>query len=329
MGIASILGEWLILDKFEFESKPCPLGCTGKDEIILKGYDRLHGLPGEFTLVRCSICGLMRTDPQPTPETIGSYYPKNYGPHNGTIIDPDRVNSKPRPLLYRAARKVFEFNTSRLPKIDPGRMLEIGCASGAFMHRMAVKGWEVEGIEFSLQAARNALDMGYHVHAGSLEIAPEPRQPYDLIVGWMVLEHLYDPILSLQKLARWIRPGGWLAISTPNAAALEFCLFKDYWYALQLPTHLYHYTPKTLRKVLERSGWRMERIFHQRVLGNLVASIGYVLRDRGYTNKLIKHFIEFPQKVGYKNYLLYPLAYILSLFGQTGRMTVWARRIVD
>ncbi len=327
MKIDLFKGEWLMSDKFEFESKPCPLGCTGEDEIILRGCDRLHGLPGEFTLVRCGICGLMRTDPHPTPETIGFYYPENYGPYHGTKITADRLHRNPRPLLYRVARKVFVFNTDRLPKINPGRMLEIGCASGAFMHRMAAKGWEVEGIEFSPQAAKNALALGYHVHTGSLEAAPEPQQPYDLVVGWMVLEHLYDPVLALQKLARWIRPGGWLVISTPNAAALEFCLFKDLWYALQLPTHLYHYTPKTLRKVLERGGWRMERVFHQRVLSNLVASIGYVLQDRGYSNKLTKHFIEFPEKVGYKNYFLYPLAYILSLLGQTGRMTVWARRI--
>ncbi len=315
-----------MLNNIELESKPCPLGCRGEDEIILKGRDRLHGLPGEFLVVRCSTCGLIRTNPRPTPKTIGLYYPDTYGPYQGTKITADRLHCNPRPLSKRIVHQVFQFNTNRLPPAKPGRMLEIGCASGAFMHRMAAEGWKVEGIEFSPQAAENARALGYHVHAGSLEEAPEPQQLYDLVVGWMVLEHLHDPVLALRKLAKWVHPGGWLAISTPNAAALEFSLFKDCWYSLHLPNHLYHYTPKTLQKVLEQGGWQIERVFHHRVLSNLFASFGYVLQDHGYNNKFTNFFVDFPQKSKLRNYLLYPLAYVLSLLGQTGRMTVWARK---
>jgi hypothetical protein len=140
----------------------------------------------------------------------------------------------------------------------------------------------------------------------------------------MVLEHLQDPVGGLQKLREWAKPGAWLALSIPNAGSLEFRLFKDKWYALQLPTHFYHFSPATLEKVLTTSGWKLEKVHHQRTLSNLIASTGYVLRDKGYM-KLGKKLIGFPERGGWMIYALYPLAWVLSVFGQTGRMTVWAR----
>lgn len=206
----------------------------------------------------------------------------------------------------------------------PGRVLEIGCASGAFLHQMNAQGWQVQGVEFSEKAAEAAAKLGFHVHAGPLETAPNPDEPFDLIVGWMVLEHLHNPVDCLKKLRQWAKPGAWLVLSVPNAGSIEFSIFKDKWYALQLPTHLHHFTPQTLENMLQITGWKLEKVHHQRVLSNLIASTGYVLRDSGYV-KVGQKFIDFPEQAGRWTYVLYPLAWLLSVFGQTGRMTVWAR----
>jgi 2-polyprenyl-3-methyl-5-hydroxy-6-metoxy-1,4-benzoquinol methylase len=302
----------------------CPLGCSKNDEVILTGRDLLHDLPGEFTVVKCRTCGLMRTTPRPTPETIGFYYPDDYGPYLGTQVNQAKPTSRIKELLRPLVKRVFNFNTQRLPSLAPGRMLEVGCASGAFLHQMASQGWQVQGIEFSEKAAQAAAQLGYRVHAGPLETAPPPEEPFDLIVGWMVLEHLHDPVGGLQKLREWARPGAWLVLSVPNSASLEFRLFIEKWYALQVPTHLHHFTPETMGRVLQASGWTLKKVHHQRVLSNLFASTGYVLRDKGYA-KLGQKFIEFPERGGRWSYALYPLAWLFSVFGQTGRMTVWAR----
>jgi len=203
-------------------------------------------------------------------------------------------------------------------------MLEIGCASGAFLHRMAAQGWQVQGIEFSSAAAQAAIQAGYKVHAGALETAPTPSSRFNLIVGWMVLEHLHDPVAGLRKLRAWAHPDAALVLSVPNAGALEFVLFRQRWYALQLPTHLYHFTPGTIREILEAGGWELEKVHHQRVLSNLVASLGYLMQDRGHL-RLARRLIEFPERAGRLMDILFPLAWILSLFGQTGRMTIWAK----
>ena len=68
------------------EAVPCPLGCAPDDEIVVRGHDRLHELPGEFTVVRCRGCGLLRTTPRPTPEAMGFYYPAEYGPYLSTRV---------------------------------------------------------------------------------------------------------------------------------------------------------------------------------------------------------------------------------------------------
>ena len=131
------------------ENAACPLGCPPADETVLIGRDRLNNLPGEFTVVKCRTCGLMRTEPRPTPETISFYYPDDYGLYQGTRVDPNKLSDEPLTLWKCLAKKVFQFNTQRLPPLPSERMIEVSYASGAFLHRMACQGWKVEGVEFS------------------------------------------------------------------------------------------------------------------------------------------------------------------------------------
>jgi 2-polyprenyl-3-methyl-5-hydroxy-6-metoxy-1,4-benzoquinol methylase len=268
----------------------------------------------------------MRTNPRPTLETIDYYYPVDYSPYLGTRVNNESFSPTHSSLLKRIAKLFVEFNTNRLPPLPPGKMLEIGCASGAFLHLMALNGWKVSGIEYSSTAAENARALGYTVHQGSIETAPEPDHFYDLVVGWMVLEHLHDPLLSLKILHRWTKSRGWLVLSVPNIGGYEYKIFKDAWYALQVPTHLFFYTSRTLETVLARGGWRVEKLFHQRILNNLFPSIGYYLSDRGMEHPFTRALIDFPLSARRKNYYLYPVASLLAILGLTGRMTVWARR---
>lgn len=308
------------------ESAACPLGCAPNDAPVLTARDRIHDIPGDFPVVRCRTCGLLRTNPRPTPDTIGFYYPDDYGPYLGTQVAVRREAGPVRKLLRAVYRTVFRFNTELVPPLPPGRMLEVGCASGAYLARMAAEGWQVKGMEFSESAAARARQAGFDVRTGPLESAQEEPESFDLIVGWMVIEHLHDPLAGLRKLHGWARPGGWLCVSVPNAAALEFRLFGADWYALHIPAHLYHFTPETLTALLARAGWTVERVFHQRNINNLIASTGNWLESRGAPAFLWRGLKAFPDRAGRWSLLLYPIAWLFSLFGQTGRMTVWARK---
>jgi SAM-dependent methyltransferase len=305
------------------EDSVCPLGCTAGDETVLTGRDRLADLPGEYRVVRCRGCGLLRTSPRPTPETIGFYYPADYGPYVGTRLG--EASAGPGRFV-RLAKRLLDVRAQAVPPLPPGRMLEIGCASGAYLRAMADAGWAVEGIEFSPDAAAAARQAGLDVAVGAIETVDKPEGRYDLIVGWMVLEHLHDPAGGLRKLARWAKPGAVLAFSVPDAgAATAVRLFGARWYDLHLPNHLFHYDRKTLARLLEANGWRVDRIVGHRTAANIVASLGYWLADKGW-RRLGQRLIDFPERGGRLGALaLYPAALVMAALGQTGRMTVWAR----
>jgi 2-polyprenyl-3-methyl-5-hydroxy-6-metoxy-1,4-benzoquinol methylase len=303
----------------------CPVDGSDTAEFVIEAHDILYGVSGEFRVVKCTRCGLMRTSPRPTLETMSNYYPADYKPYESKILEATESKN----LIKRLLKKFVNFNTNPTPNIPVGSMLEIGCAAGNYLHEMSLKGWHVEGIEPSPQAAGIARSLGFEVHTGAVETAPEKPSAYDLVVGWMVLEHLHEPVVALQKLHRWTKPKSWVVFSVPNAASLEARLFGKAWYALQLPTHTFHYTPKSIEQVLACGGWKLERVFHQRILVNLFSSAGYWLNERGWENTLTYFLINFNRRPWYVHQMLYPLAYLLSLFGQTGRMTIWAKRIDD
>src|SRR3546814_5505292 len=173
----------------------------------------------------------MRTTPRPDAATMGYYYPDDYQPYSQTRIK-DKAPRKSGAKRRRVLRDRVKPNALP-PAATPGRLLELGCASGNFLHRMARAGWEVEGIEPSAHAAHQAMEAGYKVRNVSLEAAGDPQLPFDLIVGWMVLEHLHQPLDVLQKLRSWVRPDGWLVLSVPDAGGLEFRRSEEHTSELQ------------------------------------------------------------------------------------------------
>lgn len=308
----------MLPDGVELESRPCPVGCPPGDRKVVAGVDRIGGRPGLFPIVECATCGLMRTDPRPTPASIGYYYGDDYGPYAATAAPPPGG-------WKRKVERALGLDVRRLPPVTPGRMLEFGCASGNFMDAARRLGWEVEGIEFSDTAAEAARQRGFKVQASALEAASPPERPYDLVVAWMVVEHLHEPVEALRRLRSWTTPEGWLVLSVPDAGAFDRRLFGEAWYALHLPNHLYHFTPSTLRRMLAAAGWRMEKVRWQPNPNNLLMSLSYRFGDRGLegASRAMRHLATAPR------WTLPRLAFgwLLARMRQSGRMEIWARPI--
>lgn len=302
----------------------CIMGCSAPSDIVFEGQDLLNNGPGFFKVLKCCQCGLMRTSPQPSTEEISQYYPETYSCYQGT--KPIKISNSNKLILFakKIHRRCFNFQTDYIPEMPVGSMLEIGCATGGFMLQMENKGWQVEGLEFSPYAVTLAKSQGLNVECSAIEKSNRQTRQYDLIVGWMVLEHLHDPALALQKMKSWLKPTGKLVISVPNSASLDFKIFKQYGYALQLPTHLFHYTPQTIRFLLNRNGWQVLEVVHQRILSNYLGGLGLLLRAKGFS-RLGNYFLHRCREPGKWRYVLYPLAWLMSHFGQTGRMIIVAR----
>ena len=311
--------------QIQMEEVHCPLGCSQGDALVVTAPERLHNLPGSFQVVRCRQCGLMRTNPRPHMNSLYMYYPDNYGPYESTRVQSASTTARSASRLRTVFKNFVNANSQCMPPVTPGRLLEIGCASGAFLHAMAQKGWNVEGIEFSDKAANAARQLGYAVQVGTIESAPAPEKPYDAIVGWMVFEHLQNPVQCLRKLRSWVKPESCLVLSVPDGGSWEFKLFGDAWYALQLPTHLFHFTPSTLRTVLYAGGWRVERIFWHNDPKNLLHSLRYRCLERGWSRSGAL-LLDIAEGRRFRAGRLL-IGRLLGLLRSSGRMTVWARPV--
>jgi hypothetical protein len=106
--------------EIRLETAACPCGCPSGEERVLKCRDRLHNLLGKFQVVRCLSCGLMRTDPRPTPEAISFCYSEDYGPYEETRVISAGAEQVQAPLWKRLARRCLQFNAQRLPDLPPG-----------------------------------------------------------------------------------------------------------------------------------------------------------------------------------------------------------------
>ncbi len=301
----------------ELERSACPLDCQAADQVVVTGPDRLHGVPGVFTVVRCRGCGLMRTSPRPTPSTISAYYPGDYAPYSTASAAPASAGGW--------LRQLFALEGRRAPPIEPGHLLEIGCASGAYLQGMKAKGWGVSGIEFSEQVAQQARSKGIEVQSATVESARAPGQPVNMIAAWMVLEHLHEPVHALRRMRDWISPEGYLIGSVPDAGSLERRIFRSRWYALQLPTHLFHYDRRSLRRILAASGWKLTRLSWQRNCMNLLWSLEYVARDARMPRlERGVRLLRTSPRMGRARALL---GWLLGITRQSGRLEFWAQPI--
>jgi 2-polyprenyl-3-methyl-5-hydroxy-6-metoxy-1,4-benzoquinol methylase len=284
----------------------------------------LFNLKGKYNVIKCNNCNLIRTDPMPTIGSMKYYYPKNYSPYIDTQLKRKQNNFKA--YIKKITNFFFDAKGQFIPSLPVGNILDIGCASGFFLYEMKKKGWKTFGIETSKHAANYAKKiLNLNVYNGPIEKAKKPNcKSLDLIVGWMTIEHLHNPIFVLKKIRSWSNKSTYLVLSIPNADSFEFNLFKKYWYALQVPTHAHHFTPETIKKVLKIGGWNIQRIIYQRSISNIIASLGHILEFYGY-KKIGKSLIYYTSNPGMFNYFFYPFSYILAIFKQSGRITIWAK----
>ena len=119
-------------------------------------------------MVKCSTCGLKRTNPRPDLASMGFYYPSDYDPYTQSMMAPGPVAQSGWKGL---ARRIFDSRSTIMPAIEPGKMLEIGCAAGAHMQMLADRGWDVQGLEPSAEAAEFARARGFEVANCELEAA--------------------------------------------------------------------------------------------------------------------------------------------------------------
>lgn len=286
------------------------------EEPFLQSTDRITYLPGFFTIVKCSNCSLQYLSPRPNSESIGYYYPESYSPY--------KKASKSFTIKKEGLFDRFKPAFKKIPSIKTGRLLEAGAASGEYLIKMKEMGWQVQGIEFSDYAASNARDLGLDVQTGRIEDSSFSKDYFDLIVGWMVIEHLHDPNSFFKAAKSYIKQDGYLVFSIPDCDSISRKIFRQYCYDLHLPAHLYHYNSNTITKMLQKNGWNVEKIIWQNNAMTFLNSLKTWAYEKNHKllYKLTNLIISSPLFIPIK----YLLHYSLGITKQSGRMIVWAKR---
>ena len=260
----------------------CPVCGGGHRGILYAGLrDRAFRVaPGSWTLVRCKGCRSAYLDPRPNPQTMELAY-RSYYTH-GSTTPPPAVGRLRQGLAndYRHARwgyaqgptipggrfiplvapsrgAIVAREVRDLPATPGGRLLDVGCGSGAFLIYMAALGWRAEGVDPDPAAVAGAREAGLRVTQGTLaDVDPgEHAGAFDAVTLSHVIEHLHDPADNLRRINHLLRPGGLLWIATPNLEALGLRRFGRDWLGLDPPRHLVLFTRASLEQLVRSEGF--------------------------------------------------------------------------
>lgn len=230
-----------------------------------------------YEIARCTHCGLVYANPRMPAESIlarysADYFWNEYLPAQGVkqgVYDPSHFDARYGPLLALLREKVDA----------PGSMLEVGAGAGFFLKAAERAGWDVTGLEISAEAVSFARqELGLNV----LNMPAEQLDGldlYDAVVMLDVIEHLFEPHQVLEHVRRVLRPGGVLMVSTPNLNALSRIALGPSWAVLSPGEHLYYLTEKTLRAILEVTGFGRVEFAREHASAGLTATM-----NPGYTH---------------------------------------------
>ena len=285
---------------------PCEVCGANQHQFLFEGWDRVFGIPGRFKIVQCKVCGLIFINPQPDLETLKAFYPAPYYDSNpshyreyswlrrkvleayfGYRALPQAL--QPFLLLKKILLLPFRVRYRHaIPFIEGGRLLDIGCGNGTEIYKLEAMGWEAHGVEIDDQASERARSKGMRVLTGDVFGAKFPDHFFHVVRMSFVLEHLSNPRETLQEIRRILVPRGRIYICIQNAGSLHYRLFGPRWFSLDVPRHLFSFTPKTIQRLLSSLGLELKAIWFESGTRSFLASFQHIINDRyhrgpGYT----------------------------------------------
>ena len=204
-----------------------------------------------YRIARCTDCGVMFSNPQPTDEQLTEIYNADYFLGAGSADGQAATRE-----MKRATARLYLEEINRYCGAASGRLLEVGCGDGDFLVEAEAAGFQVTGVELAAPAceqARVRLKSG-EVICGLLESSGLPEEQFDLCVLSDVIEHVRDPLAFLANVRRLLKPNGAIFIATPSLASWSAKLLRQNWMEFK-PEHLTYFDPKTLETALFRTGY--------------------------------------------------------------------------
>lgn len=199
-----------------------------------------------YEIVACSVCGHGMAMGQCDQELLAAIYS---GPF---FASSQQSTVDPKSPINVNARK----RAAKIARSASGRLLDIGSGSGAFLNA-ARADFEVEGVEFSQDAAETARRAGLTVHVGDFMALDLPGAAYDVITLWDVLASLPDPKTAIGRCCMLLKPGGLLIATLPMIDSLAARTLRRTWPLLIPPVNLHYFTKRSLKHLSRQAEFRI------------------------------------------------------------------------
>jgi len=237
-----------------------PYACTSS------GYGR-HG-----PIVRCQACGLVYANPRPTNDDVLDLY--------NAVEDPLYVAERAgRILTFRHHLQPMEAFTG---PAEGRALLDVGAYTGVFVEIAADHGWDAWGIDPSAWAVKQAQQQGLQMVHGTLDGADFGGRTFSVVTMWDVIEHVTDPLETLQAAWTCLEPGGYLIVHTMDMDSLFSRMMGRRW-PWFMEMHLTYFTRATAKQMLQKARFTVEwmgaqgRYLHAGYLATRVTALAPLL----------------------------------------------------
>jgi 2-polyprenyl-3-methyl-5-hydroxy-6-metoxy-1,4-benzoquinol methylase len=136
----------------------------------------------------------------------------------------------------------------------------VGSGTGYFAAEMKNAGWLVTGLEPDDEARRMAAEIHGIQPDPVQELFDLPQNSFDMITLWHVLEHVHELKRYIKQFRDLLKENGKLFVAVPNYESHDAKVYKEYWAAYDVPRHLYHFTPNSMKQLMETAGLKVVSI---------------------------------------------------------------------
>ena len=210
---------------------------------LQEGIETLYMIPGGKygRHVRCQSCEFIYVNPIEKASKISEDY--------------SQMESADVSIIRRSRLRATKSQLGLIEKYKNGtHLLDIGCGEGFFLYNASKAGYNARGIELSQYAVGYAKsEFGLDIEAGCFREAQFPENYFDVVTMWQVLEHMPYPLSILKDAHRILKPGGLLAVSTPDIGGIPARVLRRRWWNIRR-IHINQFTTETLMNMLQSAG---------------------------------------------------------------------------